>query len=81
MLLSHAQVPSFGILSNGARYIFYKFTPEDRILVKHAVFASLKQHITADEAAAEVLPIIRRLVHIIKEQKESMESAKKARIC
>ena len=74
------QVPSFGILSNGTRYIFYKYTPEDRLLKQYAVRANLKQRMTADEASTEVLPIIRHLVHIIQQQMQGMETFKRARI-
>ncbi|KAJ9531914.1 hypothetical protein QJQ45_003627 [Haematococcus lacustris] len=73
------KVPSFGILSNGTRYILYKYTPEDRCLVQMALRAHLKQRMTAAEATAEVLPIIRCLVKIIQEQMEGMESFKRAR--
>ncbi|KAL6751198.1 hypothetical protein V8C86DRAFT_2783257 [Haematococcus lacustris] len=73
------KVPSFGILSNGTRYILYKYTPEDRCLVQLALRAQLKQRMTAAEAIAEVLPIIRCLVKIIQEQMEGMESFKRAR--
>lgn len=73
------QVPSFGILSNGTRYIFYKYTPERRLLVQHAVRAQLKQCIKADEASTQVLPVISRLVHIIQQQMQCMESFKRGR--
>lgn len=73
------QVPSFGILSNGTTYIFYKYTPEDRRLVKHVVRARLKKGIKADEAIVEVLPIIRHLLHIIQLHMQGMESYKRVR--
>lgn len=72
-------MPSFGILSNGTRYIFYKYTPEDRSLVQLGLNADLKLHIHAEEARDQVLPIIRCLVKIIQEQLESMDSFKRAR--
>ena len=73
-------MPSFGILTNGTRYIFYKYTPGDRLLVKHDVRAQLKQRIKAEDASKEVLPIIRHLVYIIKQQMKGMESFKRVRI-
>uniref|UniRef100_A0A6T5TRE9 Uncharacterized protein n=1 Tax=Chlamydomonas chlamydogama TaxID=225041 RepID=A0A6T5TRE9_9CHLO len=72
------KVPSFGILTNGTRYIFYKYTPEDRLLVQHAVQAHLKHCIKADEATSQVLPIIRHLVHIIQQQMQCMQSFQRA---
>ena len=74
-----AQVPSFGILSNGTNYVFYKYTPEDRRLVKLWASVQLKPRITASEASAQVLPIIRHLVHIIQQQMQGLESFKKPR--
>ena len=68
------QVPSFGILSNGTRYIFYKYTPADRRLVHHAVSARLKHCISATEASKEVQDIICHLVAIIKQQMQDMDS-------
>ena len=73
------QVPSFGILSNGTRYIFFRYTPEDRRLVQLATEAQLKERITASNAIDQVLPIIRRLLHIINVQMDGMESFKKSK--
>jgi hypothetical protein len=72
-------VPSFGILSNGTTYIFYKYTPEDKHLQQFTERANLDKTIKAADASREVLPIIRRLVHLIKEQMESMKSYKRAK--
>jgi hypothetical protein len=73
------QVPSFGILSNGTTYIFYKYTPEDKRLKQFTERTNLDKAIKAQAASQAVLPIIRRLVHVIKEQMESMKSFKKTK--
>lgn len=72
-------MPSFGILSNGTEYIFYRFTPDDKRLVQHYVRAQLEHRITADEASKQVLPVIRHLAYIIKLQMDGMDSLKKPR--
>lgn len=60
-------------------YTFYKYTPEDKRLRQFTERANLDKGIKAAAASEEVLPIIRRLVHLINEQMESMKSFKRAK--
>lgn len=73
------QVPSFGILSNGTTYNFYKYIAKDRHLVQFTERANLDKGITADAASEAVLPILRRLVNVIKDQMDGMRSFKRAK--
>jgi hypothetical protein len=78
MPLPLLQVPSFGILTTGTVYIFYKYMPDIKRFIKCSTMTlPLKHGIKADVAAKEALPVVRRLVHIINEQKEKMMHIKR----
>lgn len=78
MPLPLLQVPSFGILATGTMYIFYKYMPDAKRFIKCSTMTLLLKHgITAEEATKESLPVVRRLVHIINEQKNKMQAFKR----
>lgn len=67
------QVPSFGILTSGTRYIFYKYVADDKRLIKCTpLHLHLQRGTTAKDAADQALPVLKHLVYIINKQKESL---------
>jgi len=68
------KVPSFGILSNGTNYTFYKYIPEAERLVCVDARVNLERKITGAQASENVLPIIRHMVYIIQEQMKALTS-------
>lgn len=64
--LSLLQVPSFGVLTTGVKWLFYKFEPQSKTLYEsEPLFLPLERHITASEAQKLALPVVELLLHII----------------
>jgi hypothetical protein len=83
----YLQVPSFGILSNGLIYKFYKFDASDasnkRLVHSARLVLKLDKGITAADAQKEAAPVLGRLVHMIIQQKDAvlaMRDAKKPKM-
>ena len=81
------QVPSFGILSNGLVYKFYKFDASDasnkRLVHSTRLVLKLDKGITAADAQKEAAPILGRLVHMITQRKDAvlaMRDTKKSKV-
>ncbi len=67
-------MPSYGLLTNGRVYHFFKYVASKPALCKSMPMAvNLQAGVTADEALEAVVPIIRRLVLILTEQKQSLD--------
>jgi hypothetical protein len=72
-------VPSFGVLTTGVKWLFYKFEPQSKTLYEsEPLFLPLERHITASEAQKLALPVVELLLHIIQQQKKTFEDYKKA---
>jgi hypothetical protein len=72
--VTHLQVPSVGILSSGTQYIFFKYDPAATSITRSSSMAvPLVPGITAQKAATVALPVIRRLVQAIENQKLAMK--------
>ncbi|KXZ51476.1 hypothetical protein GPECTOR_12g439 [Gonium pectorale] len=68
------QVPSYGILTNGLTYVFFKYLPGSKELIQSATMnLSLQPNVTAALAAESALPVMRRLMWIIQQQKNELD--------
>ena len=73
------QVPSFGVLTTGTKWLFYKFDPQSKALYESGpLLLLLKKRIAATEAHKWASPVVELLLHIIQEQKKAFDVHKKA---
>jgi hypothetical protein len=69
-------VPSYGVLTNGTTYVFYKYEAASKtITCSDAVDLFLRQGTSASDAQKTAAPVLGILTRIIQEQKDALNAA------
>jgi hypothetical protein len=71
--INFVKIPSYGVVTNGLKYRFYKYDASTRRLINSRMFMiDLYEGTSPDDTQKAVTPIIGRLVHIVTEQKAAL---------